>query len=153
MTTLEKSITSTVYVVRNGRVLLHIHKKFNTWFPLGGHVERQELPHEAAIREAHEEAGLKIRLASTEIAPPIDVGRVERIPAPFCLYGEEGREEDYFDFIYIATTDDETLHPNRDESKVFRWFSKEELLESDVKPHIKNTALAVLEFLERTIDI
>ncbi|MBQ9761154.1 MAG: NUDIX domain-containing protein [Clostridia bacterium] len=147
MTILEKSVTSTVYVVKEGRVLLHIHKKFNTWFPLGGHVERNELPHEAALREAREEAGLEIRLISTEVAPDIDVGRVVRIPAPFCLYGEEGREEDYFDFIYVATTDDEALHPDRDESKIFRWFSREDLLTSDVKPHIKNTALAVLEYL------
>ncbi len=147
MTTLEKSITSTVYVVRNGRVLLHMHKKFNTWFPLGGHVEPWELPHEAAIREAREEAGLAITLLSTEIAPSIDVGRVVRIPAPFCLYGEEGREEDYFDFIYIATAESEALSPNDDESHEFRWLSREDLLNSDVKPHIKNTALAVFDFI------
>jgi 8-oxo-dGTP pyrophosphatase MutT (NUDIX family) len=149
MTTLEKSMTSTVYVVRDGRVLLHIHKKFNTWFPLGGHVEPWELPHEAAIREAREEAGLAITLVSTEIAPPIDVGRVVRIPAPFCLYGEEGREEDYFDFIYVASAENDVLSPNDDESHEFRWFSREELIASEVKPHIKNTALAVLDFLER----
>lgn len=141
----DRSITSTVYVIRDSRVLLHMHKKFNTWFPIGGHLEHDELPHEAAIREAREEAGIEIQLFDTEIAPPIDVGRVLRIPSPFCLYGEDGKDEDYFDFIYIATTEDENLTPRAEESRIFRWFSKEELLTSDVKPHIKNTALAVLE--------
>ena len=149
MTVLNRSITATVYVVRDRRVLLHIHKKFNTWFPIGGHVEENELPHEAAIREAREEAGIEIKLIPTEIAPDIDVGRVVRIPAPFCLYGEAGREEDFFDFIYIASTDAEVLAPQENESKTFRWFSKEELLTSDVKPHIKNTAISVLEHLEK----
>ena len=46
-----KSITATVYVINDGKVLLHQHKKYNTWFPLGGHIEENEFPHEAAIRE------------------------------------------------------------------------------------------------------
>ena len=43
-----KSISATVYVVNDGKVLLHLHKKYKTWFPLGGHVEADEFPHEAA---------------------------------------------------------------------------------------------------------
>ena len=46
-----KSITATVYVINDGKVLLHQHKKYKTWFPLGGHIEEDEFPHEAAIRE------------------------------------------------------------------------------------------------------
>lgn len=34
-----KSITATVYVINDGKVLLHEHKKYHTWFPLGGHIE------------------------------------------------------------------------------------------------------------------
>ena len=45
-----KSITATVYVINDGKVLLHQHKKYKTWFPLGGHIEEDEFPHEAAIR-------------------------------------------------------------------------------------------------------
>ena len=150
MTIYDRSITATVYVVRERRVLLHMHKKFHTWFPIGGHLEHDELPHEAAHREAREEAGVEIELISTEAARDIDIGNVDRLPVPFCLYGEDGQDEDYLDFIYIAKTDAEALAPEKDESREFRWFSREDLLCSDVKPHIKNTALAVLEYLERT---
>ena len=40
----EKSLTSTVYVIHEDKVPLHMHKKFNTWFPVGGHLEPNELP-------------------------------------------------------------------------------------------------------------
>ena len=69
-----KSITATVYIVNNGKVLLHMHKKYNTWFPVGGHLEPNELPHEAAIREAKEEAGIDITLVETENVPYFDIG-------------------------------------------------------------------------------
>lgn len=48
---IKKSITSSVYVVYKNKVLLHKHKKYNTLFPLGGKMNANEVPHEAAIRE------------------------------------------------------------------------------------------------------
>lgn len=142
-----RSITATVYVIRDGRVLLHEHKKYSTWFPLGGHIEADEFPHEAALREVKEESGLDVTLIKTENAPAIDLGRVDRIPAPFCLCHEGiGHEEEFFDFIFIAKTDEAEPHPSDGESRRFKWFTREELLSYDLKPHIKNTALAALEY-------
>lgn len=54
-----RSLTATVYIINESKVLLHNHKKYNTLFPVGGHIEADELPHEAALREAYEESGLK----------------------------------------------------------------------------------------------
>lgn len=48
---LNKTITSSVYVVYNDKVLLHLHKKYNTLFPLGGKMNENKVPHETAIRE------------------------------------------------------------------------------------------------------
>lgn len=144
-----KSITATVYVINNGSVLLHQHKKYKTWFPLGGHIEEDEFPHEAAIREVKEESGFDIELVDTEIAPSIELASVKRIPAPFCLLHEgNGRDENFFDFIYIAETNETIHHPTSGESKEFKWFSYEELKENDIKPHVKNTAIAILDYLK-----
>ena len=144
-----KSITATVYVVNGGRVLLHQHKKYKTWFPLGGHIEEDEFPHEAAVREVKEESGFDVSLCKTELAPDIDLARVERVPAPFCLLHEGiGSAETFFDFIYIAETTETEPHPEGGESREFRWFSREELLSYDIKPHIRNTAIAVLNYLQ-----
>lgn len=144
-----KSISATVYVVNSGKVLLHLHKKYKTWFPLGGHVEAEEFPHEAAVREVKEESGLDVKLVETEIAPSVELARVKRIPAPFCLLHEGiGGDENFFNFIYIAKAKDTIPHPASGESKDFKWFSREELQKSDIKPHVKNTAIAVLDYLK-----
>ena len=142
-----KSITATVYVINDGKVLLHMHKKYKTWFPLGGHIEADEFPHEAAIREVKEESGFDVTLLETELAPEIELARVERIPAPFCLLHEGiGSAETFFDFIYIAETTEQEPCPKCGESTEFKWFSEEELLSHDIKPHIRNTALAILQY-------
>ena len=147
-----KSITATVYVINNGKVLLHQHKKYKTWFPLGGHIEEDEFPHEAAIREVKEESGFDVTLIETELAPEIELARVKRIPAPFCLLHEGiGGVENFCDFIYIAETTETEPHPEGDESKEFKWFSYEELQEYDIKPHVKNTALAILDYYRNNI--
>lgn len=142
-----KSLTATVYIVKDDRVLLHIHKKYNTWFPVGGHFEPEELPHEAALREVREETGLDVKLVPRSFHSN-DVGLVEKVPMPFCIYHEGDVTERFLDFIYIAKTDSDNLCPENGESSRFRWFSAQELERADIKIHIKNTALAVLKYLE-----
>ena len=43
------------------RILLVKHKKFNKWVQPGGHIEDEETPEEAALREVYEETGLCIQ--------------------------------------------------------------------------------------------
>lgn len=148
-----KSITATVYIVNDDKVLLHKHKKYNTWFPVGGHLEPDELPHEAAIREAKEETGLDITLVKTENVPHFNIGRVDRLPAPFCLYHEGDVEEQFLDFIYIGKTTQTKFSPMISESKELRWFSIEELESEKVKIHIKNTALTVIDYIQRNKEV
>ena len=46
----------------NKKILLVKHHLFNKWVQPGGHIEENELPEEAAIREVYEETGVKITL-------------------------------------------------------------------------------------------
>ena len=57
-----RHFTATVLIVHHNRVLLHRHKKFGSLLPVGGHIDRNELPEETALRKAKEEAGLDIEL-------------------------------------------------------------------------------------------
>jgi 8-oxo-dGTP diphosphatase len=73
-------LSTLVYCVRNGRVLLmHRHKEPNLglWVGLGGKLEPDESPYECARRELHEEAGLRaqhlvFRGLVTEVSPHPD---------------------------------------------------------------------------------
>src|SRR5512135_85404 len=50
------------FVVRDGQVLLVHHRAINQWLPVGGHVELDEDPETAALREVKEESGLEVEL-------------------------------------------------------------------------------------------
>ena len=54
--------TVVVVVVHDSRVLLVHHRKLDRWLPLGGHVDPDEDPETAALREAREESGLEVEL-------------------------------------------------------------------------------------------
>jgi len=54
--------TVAIFVVHDGKVLLIHHRKLDKWLPLGGHVELDEDPEQAALREAKEESGLEVEL-------------------------------------------------------------------------------------------
>lgn len=62
MMNINRHFTVSVYVVNNNRVLLHRHKKAQILLPVGGHIELDELPEEAAVREVLEEAGVVVEL-------------------------------------------------------------------------------------------
>jgi 8-oxo-dGTP pyrophosphatase MutT (NUDIX family) len=57
-----RDFTATTFVVHCGRVLLHRHAKLGKILPPGGHIEANELPEEAALREVYEETGLEVEL-------------------------------------------------------------------------------------------
>lgn len=141
---LNRSITSSVYVVYKNRVLLHRHKKYKSLFPLGGHMEPEEVPHETAIREVFEESGLNIQLHNND--EKFKLGTVKQLHRPMHMLLENvGHDVENMDFIYFATTNDYKLSPGTGESKEFYWFSKEEIeVSKEIKPHVKEMALEAL---------
>ena len=62
MTAITRDFTVAVFVVHHDHVLLHPHRKLGIWLPPGGHIEPNELPDEAALREVEEESGLVVEL-------------------------------------------------------------------------------------------
>src|SRR5260370_8309525 len=52
--------TVAIFVIHDGRVLLVHHRKMGQWLPLAGHIELDEDPEQAALREAKEERGLEV---------------------------------------------------------------------------------------------
>lgn len=61
---IDRDFTVAVFVVHDGAVLLHFHRKLGRWLPPGGHIEPNELPDAAAIREVFEETGVQAQLIS-----------------------------------------------------------------------------------------
>lgn len=145
---LRKSMTSSVYVVNENKVLLHRHKKYNTIFPLGGKIDGNEVPHETAIREVYEESGLNIDLYNRD--NELNLGRVVQLISPmYTLLENVDKEVENIDFIYFAKAITTEINPQNGESKEFYWFTKEEIEKNeDIKPHVKAMALDALSILK-----
>jgi 8-oxo-dGTP pyrophosphatase MutT (NUDIX family) len=54
--------TVAIFVVHDEKILLIHHRQLDKWLPLGGHIEMDEDPEQAALREAKEESGLEVEL-------------------------------------------------------------------------------------------
>jgi 8-oxo-dGTP pyrophosphatase MutT (NUDIX family) len=100
------------------KALMCKHKKLNRWLQLGGHVDTNELPSEAAIREVFEESGIRVKDITL-----IDVD-VHVIP-----YSEKKKEAEHkhYDFRYVATVDGNTVPVVSDESDEVCWVPVTEL--------------------------
>ena len=95
-----RHFTVAVFVVWEGRVLLHLHRKLGMWLPPGGHIERDELPDEAAVREVREETGIEVRLMGErreDVEDPVQLHR----PAGVQLENI-GQGHQHIDLIYFA---------------------------------------------------
>ena len=55
-------LTVAIFVVHDAKVLIIHHRKLDKWLPLGGHIELDEEPEQAALRETKEESGLDVEL-------------------------------------------------------------------------------------------
>jgi len=129
-----RHFVATVYVVSEGCVALHEHSKLDMWLPAGGHIDRDELPHEAALRETREELGLDVDL----VAPQQDIESetVQSIPQPqhFLLEDINVTAEDevghqHIDFIFYGRADSRDIAPEPGEQSTddWEWFSVADL--------------------------
>jgi 8-oxo-dGTP pyrophosphatase MutT (NUDIX family) len=59
---MERHITVSGFVVHDGKVALHWHRKIGAWLPAGGHIEANEDPVAATLREIREEFAIEAEL-------------------------------------------------------------------------------------------
>lgn len=113
-------ITGSAWIVNKDRdkALLTHHHKLNIWVQLGGHVEVTESVLQGAIREAHEESGLKsIRLLSEAVFD---------IDAHIIPESKKHSEHTHFDIRFMFEADEAEELVITPESKDLKWveFSK-----------------------------
>ena len=114
------------------KILLVLHKKFLKWVQPGGHIEENETPEEAAIREAYEETGMKVELLGDPFPREDDFIR------PLAIQKNRNQKGDlHIDITYVAVPTHKMELKLSDESIGIGWFSREELDVIDCFPDIK----------------
>lgn len=137
-----RDFTATTFVVQHNKTLLLLHRKLGKWFPPGGHIDPNELPNEAALREVREEAGLEVDLL-TQGRP---IGNISILPQPFCLLLEDiSPGHQHIDLIYFAHVCGGQLNPSEREVEAARWFSWEDLAEETIAEDIRELGRRAIE--------
>lgn len=126
---------ASAYIVNpeNKKVLLVKHKKYNKWLQPGGHIEDNETPEEAAVREVYEETGIKSTLIGDRFPREDDLIRPLGIQ-----YNRKDNGDRMVDIIYVGKPNnpEEPLKVS-DESNDIGWFSRHDLEEMSVFPDVK----------------
>lgn len=133
--TVTRDFAVATFVVHDDKVLLLHHAKLAKWLPPGGHIEPNELPDEAAVREVWEEAGIRVRLVG-ETALSVQSPRQLVIPRGVQLESISPGHE-HIDFVYFAVPTGETEIKGNSESTQIGWFDQEALNELPLTDEIR----------------
>jgi 8-oxo-dGTP pyrophosphatase MutT (NUDIX family) len=118
--------TVAIFVVEYGKVLMIVHRNLKKWLPLGGHVELDEEPEVAALREAREESGLDVELIGDR--PPTSGPGVRALIAPrFMDIHRIHETHEHIGLIYFARPRSGEVRLAEEEHHEIRWCSAEEL--------------------------
>lgn len=118
--------TVAIFVVRDAKVLLILHRKLGKWLPLGGHIELDEDPEIAAHREAKEESGLDVELLG-ERPPTTEPGTRALIAPRFLDIHRISDTHEHIGMIYWARPIGGDVTLATEEHHDIRWCSTEEL--------------------------
>lgn len=146
--------TAEVFVVHKNKVLLRMHDKLGFWLSVGGHIELDEDPNEAAVREVKEEVGLDVILVDTrqlyretpedgpyrELIPPVFMSRT-------AITATSGHEHIVLTYFAISESDDVRVQHDDDRSDDWEWVTREELRTMDLRPNVRFYAERALDEL------
>src|SRR5712672_1277261 len=118
--------TVAIFVVHDAKILLIHHRKLDKWLPLGGHVELDENPEQAALREAKEESGLDVELAG-ERPPTTEPGTRALIAPRFLDIHRISDTHEHIGMIYFARVKGGDLTLAAAEHHDIRWIAAEQL--------------------------
>jgi 8-oxo-dGTP pyrophosphatase MutT (NUDIX family) len=142
---MRRAFSVAVYARRggvNGQVLVILHRRLETWLPVGGELEPGETPLEAAARELREESGLEGRFSRLR-------GACDGVPAGYLGYEEHeaGSKGIHMNFVFVADVGGEgaaDVVPNH-EFTDYRWVDRAALAELSSPLNVREFGFLALD--------
>lgn len=143
--------TATTAVLSKGRALLLWHEKLRSYLPPGGHIESDETPEEAAVRECLEETGLKVHIVPAPHVLRFSLQEPRRVmfhPQPHLVlihqvpYVETPKQ--YVDFVFHAIPATGEQEP---QIIAGEWFTAEDIEAmgpEKIFPQVRDYLLAMI---------
>jgi len=143
-----------VFIVYKNKVLLRKHDKYKLWLSVGGHIELDEDPNQAAIREVKEEVGLDIILYN-----PVKLNELNNpdfkdlIPPIFLNRHKINETHEHVTLVYLARSNTDKLKSVKEKIDDCKWFTSKELDDPSfgVKPKVKEYAKYALDILKNSV--
>jgi 8-oxo-dGTP diphosphatase len=129
------------------KVLLVNHKLLQSWLPVGGHIELDEDPDQALLREVQEESGLEVEILSHRHTGDYDDTKMLYLPETLDIHKFSATHRHInLGYHARALTAEPKLAPA--EHHDIKWFDVVALQDSqlNIKPAVRQYAL---EFLEK----
>ncbi len=145
---MHRHFTVSGFVSVGGRTALHRHPRLGIWLPPGGHIEADEDPVQAVLREVLEECGLRVEIIPTgprflaeppaHLPPPAKIG-IYDIPKDGVL----AEPHQHIDFIYFTRPlGTDTLLP--DDGHDWTWFDATGLARPEIPADVRELGLAAI---------
>jgi len=131
--------TVVAYLVYQNKVLFVFHKELQKWLPLGGHIELDEDPDEALVREVKEESGIE-DIEVLAIRPNIRVDASERkflyTPSYMDIHTINEKHR-HIGLVYFLRVKTDAIRLAEQEHTEIRWLVKEQF--DDPKFHLEES--------------
>lgn len=145
---LEKHFTASALIIENSKVLLLYHKKLDVWLYPGGHIEKNETPEQAVVREVKEETDLDIEIIGERDDSLADTkADVSVLCNPYAFLCELVGDHYHNDIVYLCRicSDNKNVRYNPNESKGINFFAIDDLDNIKLFPNFKRLLEKVLK--------
>lgn len=145
--------TVEVFIVYKNKVLLRRHDKYDIWLSIGGHIELDEDPIEAVIREVKEEVGLEIKLVGgmkgRGDGSKENGGYLDLIPPKYFGRHPANDKHEHLVFVYFAVCNTDKIFDAVDEKEKAEtsWVTIEELEKMNLRQNVLFYATEALKEL------
>lgn len=135
------------YIIHDDKILLIHHGRLNLWLPPGGHIEKNETPDQAILREIKEEVNLDVELLQRSNTP-VEGNVKQSLALPFAVNVHPADDHDHCCLFYLCKPKNpEELKINH-ELKGYEWFSLEDLEKDHVPIDVRNNGIEAFKLFD-----
>jgi 8-oxo-dGTP diphosphatase len=144
-----RHFTASGIVLADEQVLLVEHRKLGMWLYPGGHIEPDEDPVQAVLREVAEETGLACRIVTVPrfVHPAATV-----LPAPFTILvhdipaNAQTPLHQHIDLVYVLAPEGGQATPQLEEVTGCRWVPLAGVADLHTPPELPSLVAAAAEY-------
>jgi 8-oxo-dGTP pyrophosphatase MutT (NUDIX family) len=118
--------TVSVFIVQDHKVLFIFHRQLQRWLPIGGHIELEENPEQAALREAKEESGLEVELVGERSPLEAEPGLIPLLAPSYMDIHLINEPHWHIGLIYFARVKSGQVTLNVEEHQDIQWLGEED---------------------------